>query len=105
MKKVVILLIALMVISVGLLSGCTTSTKTCTACDGTGKCNRCYGTGWAIDGDLQCNNCHGTGDCPVCHGTGQISEGMPGFEATYLIIAIGLICGALLFNKKRKRYE
>ena len=106
MKKTAILLIILMLISIGILSGCTTKTKECSACNGSGKCNRCGGTGWAVDWDLECDNCKGTGNCPVCKGSGQIPESTPGFEGTQLLLAIiiviGLI-GLLLFIKKQKK--
>lgn len=105
MKKKVILIILILGIILGtlFLSGCTTQTKECTACDGTGKCNRCGGTGWGIDWDLECNNCDGTGDCPVCSGSGQISEGIPGFEGIYLLLALSIIVGFLTFKRRGKK--
>ena len=107
MKKTAILLIILMLISIGILSGCaSTKLKECSVCGGSGKCNRCDGTGWAVDWDLECDNCKGTGNCPVCKGSGQIPESTPGFEGTQLLLAIiiviGLI-GLLLFIKKQKK--
>ncbi len=46
MKKTIILLIALIVISVGLLSGCTEEEKECVLCGGSGVCSNCDGTGY-----------------------------------------------------------
>jgi len=75
MKKTAILLIVLMLISIGILSGCTsTKLKECSVCSGSGKCNHCDGTGWAVDWNLECDNCGGTGICPICKGSGQIPE-------------------------------
>jgi len=52
---------------------------------------------------LECDNCDGTGDCPVCGGSGQIPEGTPGFEGIYLLLALSMIVGFLIFNKKRRK--
>ncbi|MHA1213070.1 MAG: hypothetical protein ACTSSH_11470 [Candidatus Heimdallarchaeota archaeon] len=108
MKKAFIVLIALMVISLGFVNSCSAGREECGTCDGTGKCNRCGGTGWAVDWDLECDKCHGSGDCQTCGGTGYIETGIggtgvPGFEAIYLLVALSLVTGILLFNKKRKR--
>ena len=55
-----------------------TKTK-CPICNGTGRCDRCGGTGQRVV-DLgirgnkinQCGVCHGTGRCHQCHGRGYI---------------------------------
>ena len=44
MKKEMFICLMLVMI-VGSLSGCTGEDLECSACDGTGKCNRCGGTG------------------------------------------------------------
>jgi len=48
MKKALILLIALMVISIGLLSGCIRGTEDCSRCGGSGLCSTCDGNGYII---------------------------------------------------------
>ena len=104
MKKISILLIVVMVISIGFANSCIAGQEKCGACDGTGKCNRCGGSGWAIDWDLECDKCHGSGDCQTCGGTGYINTGIggtgvPGFELTLIICALALV---LLWKRKRK---
>jgi hypothetical protein len=64
--------------------------KTCRACQGSGKCARCGGTGntlqetptpitviGEVHGKSQtsrtCNRCYGSGFCQVCKGSGKAS--------------------------------
>lgn len=94
MKRIILSATIVFLILMSVFGSCQAGTRTCTACDGTGKCNRCYGTGWAVDGDLKCNQCDGTGNCPVCEGKGYINTGIadtgiPGFET--LLFILGLI--------------
>ena len=100
MKKLTILLIALMVVSVGFLSGCTSQSERCSPCEGTGKCNRCGGTGWAVSWDLKCNNCEGTGRCPTCGGSGYRETGVPGFELVLVLFAMMVF---LLWKRKDEK--
>lgn len=44
----------------------------CSACDGTGDCWNCYGTGTDPITRRKCNTCHGSGKCQICHGKGYI---------------------------------
>ncbi len=70
----IILLIALMVISVGLFSGCL-GKKECSHCGGIGICSTCQGSGNdLVEGDLveDCADCDGTGWCSNCGGTGEV---------------------------------
>lgn len=63
----------------------------CSNCSGTGKlqCYNCGGTGSITDpytgktttcnvcrgtGQVHCNHCNGSGTCSVCHGTGQTGK-------------------------------
>ncbi len=52
-------------------------TKTCTSCDGTGKCPRCGGVGTRKssfdDSRSHCTTCRGTGKCFKCKGAGEFS--------------------------------
>ena len=43
--------------------------KACGACDGTGKCCRCYGTG-----DHECPHCDSSHECGACDGSGRCEE-------------------------------
>ena len=103
MKKIKILFIAVLIACVFLADSCVAGIQECGTCDGTGKCNRCGGTGWAIDWDLECDTCGGTGDCRTCYGSGYIDTGIgdtgvPGFELVLVICAIAMI----LFLKRKK---
>ena len=41
----------------------------CWACNGTGRCSNCDGSGWDRGMKiLRCPDCGGYGVCPVCHG-------------------------------------
>ncbi len=71
-KIILILLIITMILGTILLSGCSRLQETCTVCSGSGKCNRCDGSGWTVYLIDRCNNCGGSGDCPNCGGTGKI---------------------------------
>lgn len=44
----------------------------CSACDGTGDCWNCYGSGTDPITRRKCNTCHGSGKCQICHGKGYI---------------------------------
>lgn len=44
----------------------------CKACDSTGDCWNCYGSGIDPITHRKCNTCHGTGKCQICHGKGYI---------------------------------
>ncbi len=67
-----------MVISVGLLSGCTEEKKECALCGGSGVCTNCVGTGnihTDMDGEDTievCPSCQGSGICSNCDGTGYV---------------------------------
>ncbi|MEE0978136.1 MAG: hypothetical protein UH625_01875 [Muribaculaceae bacterium] len=41
----------------------------CRACNNTGVCNGCHGSGYAYD-NVRCNMCHGSGKCMNCGGKG-----------------------------------
>jgi len=101
MKKKVILLIVLIVISVGLLCGCTRTTTTmCGSCQGTGTCSSCQGAGFDLSDSTQpCPTCGESGMCTVCGGTGEVeTQKMPGFEFVFAICAVALI---LVWKRKR----
>ncbi|NHJ87740.1 MAG: hypothetical protein FK734_19925 [Asgard group archaeon] len=109
MKKIAILLIAVMVISIGFVDVCIAGSEPCGTCDGTGKCNRCDGTGWEIWQIDKCDKCGGTGDCQTCGGTGYIETGVggtgiPGFEIIALLFAIAMVTGILLLKRKSRNY-
>jgi hypothetical protein len=104
MKKMAILLFAIIVISIGFADSCIAGQEECSTCDGTGKCNRCGGTGWAVDWDLECDKCDGTGDCQTCDGTGYIQTGIggtgiPGFEAIVIMLALSI---TLMILRRKK---
>lgn len=47
----------------------------CGACNGSGQCQVCYGSGWtysnsSYNGKKACSACHGTGKCTLCGGRG-----------------------------------
>jgi hypothetical protein len=71
MRKIIALLVILIFVSIGVLSGCTQKV-TCSVCNGSGKCSWCGGTGYTIPLIQKCEKCGGTGVCPNCHGTGQV---------------------------------
>ena len=102
MKKKIILLIALMVISVGLLSGCISWDEDCSRCGGSGRCSTCDGNGYILTGEegedwmQECPSCHDSGMCSKCQGSGCIKT--PGFEFIVAVCAIALI---LLWKRKR----
>jgi len=97
MKRIAILLITFMVISIGFVDSCIAGREPCGTCDGTGKCNRCDGDGWEIWQIDKCDKCDGTGDCQTCGGSGYIETGVPGFELIIIISAIALV----LFWKRK----
>ena len=95
-KKMLILIVSVMFISICLADSCIAGTERCGTCDGTGRCNRCEGSGWAFGGDFRCDKCDGTGDCQTCDGTGYIQtgiggSGVPGFELPLLICSIAFL--------------
>lgn len=103
MKKIAILLIILLITSIGFANSCTAGKEPCGACDGTGECGRCGGSGLGLEWDLQCDRCDGTGFCPTCGGSGYIDTGIggtgvPGFELIIVICALALV----LFWKRKK---
>lgn len=48
------------------------TTKTCHACNGNGRCNACRNHPGYAGADLKtkCAGCHGSGICYICHGAG-----------------------------------
>ena len=101
MKKTVLLLIVLLVICVGLLSGCTTTDETmCSYCQGTGTCSTCQGAGFDPEDSTQpCPTCGESGMCIYCGGDGVVeTKNMPGFE---FIVAVGAVAWVLFWQKKR----
>jgi hypothetical protein len=42
----------------------------CPACEGTGTCPRCGGSGGGDSAEAMCPDCRGTGDCRRCEGEG-----------------------------------
>jgi hypothetical protein len=43
----------------------------CDACNGSGDCSDCEGTGWAdVDCEVDCRICRGTAECVECFGSG-----------------------------------
>jgi hypothetical protein len=42
----------------------------CEACEGTGECVHCFGSGF-VEGE-RCPDCQGSTDCERCHGTGEL---------------------------------
>jgi primosomal protein N' len=68
-------IIALAVIIVFSMAGCILD---CPACNGTGKCSDCEGTGnstyYNYGSPIKCSICNGTGKCKECNGTGKLNS-------------------------------
>lgn len=51
--------------------------RTCRTCNGTGSCQKCYGSGVIINASnnklQRCMRCQGSGNCAVCAGTGKVN--------------------------------
>jgi hypothetical protein len=52
---------------------CATTSRKCTACNGSGRCHRCLGAGRNVIGMI-CYQCNGTGVCKYCKGTGVVDN-------------------------------
>jgi hypothetical protein len=65
----------------------------CPACQGSGKCSECGGTGVVQDteDDLRCSSCDGSGACPNCYGSGQAGDDDGVFYAQELVARGGAL--------------